>query len=138
MFPMLLGISVISFFVIQLAPGDFLGELYLNPQVSGETIEAMRRHYGLDLPLWQQYFRWLQRVVLHGDLGISFQFHAPVSHIIFSRAWNTVLLSATSMVLSWALALPIGIFAARRQHSWVDRALTGLSFVGISIPNFFL
>lgn len=138
MVPMLLGISTISFFVIQLAPGDFLGDLYLNPQVSRETIEQLRRHYGLDLPLWRQFLLWLGRVVLHGDLGMSFQFHAPVSHIILSRAWNTILLSATSMALSWLIAVPLGIYAAQRQHSWVDRTLTGVSFMGISIPNFFL
>src|SRR5690606_22856014 len=84
------------------------------------------------------YFIWLRRVVTEGDLGRSFQFHAPVSHVIISRAWNTVLLSVTSMIVAWAIALPIGIHAARRQYSWSDKLLTGLSFVGLSIPNFFL
>lgn len=138
MVPMLLGISALSFFVIHLAPGDFLTDLQLNPQISRETVEQMRRHYGLHLPLWRQYLLWLSRVVLHGDLGMSFQFHAPVSHIILSRAWNTILLSVSSMVLAWGIALPLGIYAARRHQSWVDKTLTGLSFVGISIPNFFL
>ena len=138
MVPMLLGISVVSFFVMQLAPGGPFTELQFNPEISSATLQQLREHYGLHLPVWQQYLVWLKRIVTEGDLGRSIQFHAPVSHIIWGRAFNTVLLSVSSMILAWGVALPIGIHAARHQHSWSDRLLTGLSFVGVSIPNFFL
>lgn len=138
MVPMLLGISAVSFFVMHLAPGGPLTELQFNPEISSATLEQIREHYGLHLPVWQQYLVWLQRIVTEGDLGRSIQFHAPVSHIIMSRAVNTILLSVSSMILAWGVALPIGIHAARHQHGWSDRLLTGLAFVGVSIPNFFL
>lgn len=141
--PLLIGISFLSFSIMYLAPGDFLGELRLNPQVSAETIEMMRAQYGLDQPFLMQYWNWFKEAFpVPGNwsvnLGRSFQFHLPVTTMIGFYALNTILLSLGSALLAWLIAIPIGIYAARRQYSLGDKVLTTFSFMGISIPNFFL
>lgn len=141
--PLVLGISFISFAIMSLAPGDFLGELRLNPQISAETIEQMRAQYGLDQPFLVQYWNWFKQAFpVPGNwsinLGRSFQFHAPVTTMVGFYALNTILLSVGSALLAWLVAIPIGIYAARRQYSLGDKVLTTFSFLGVSIPNFFL
>lgn len=143
MIPLLIGISFLSFSIMYLAPGDFLGELRLNPQVSKETLEMMRAQYGLDEPFLVQYWLWFKEAFpVPGNwsinLGRSFQYHAPVTTLIGFYALNTVLLSLTSSVLAWLISIPIGIYAARRQYSFGDKLLTTFAFLGVSIPNFFL
>jgi len=134
--PMLLGITVMSFAIIQLSPGDFLAEIRLNPVVSQETVDRMRVNFGLDRPLYIQYLRWLINVI-QGDFGFSFSYHVPVLWLIQSRLVNTLLLNVIALAVAWAIAVPVGIHAARRQYTASDNLLSFASYVGISTPTFF-
>jgi peptide/nickel transport system permease protein len=136
MIPMLLGITLVSFAIIQLSPGDFLAEMRLNPIVSPQTVEQMRRNFGLDQPLHVQYLRWLWNAV-RLDFGYSFAYHVPVMWLIGSRVFNTLVLNVVALAVAWAIAIPLGIHAARRQYSWSDNALSFAAYVGISTPTFF-
>lgn len=135
-------ISVLSFVIIQLPPGDFV-DAYVaqlaasGSSVSAEEAEAMRRLYGLGQPFYVQYFKWISRVVV-GDFGESMEWRRPVVEVIGDRIWLTLLLSVAALVLTWGLALPIGIYSAVRQYSWGDYAFTLLGFIGIAVPNFLL
>lgn len=133
----LLGVTFLSFLIIKLAPGDYLDQLRLNPQISPETIEALKRQYGLDQNLLLQYVKWLTSA-LRFDLGYSFQYHAPVSQLIGERIWNTLLLTATSTVLSWLIAVPLGLLAGLKEGTWIDRLIRAYSYVFMSFPSFFL
>lgn len=135
--PVLLGISFVSFIMIFLAPGDYLSDMYLNPEISPETIDQLRCKFGLDQPMWEQYLRWLSNL-LRGDLGISFTYHMPVRSVIASRAWNTVVLAVMSTGLAWTVAVPAGILAAMRHNTWTDRTLTAIAIIGLCTPSFFL
>lgn len=134
--PLLFGITLISFLIIQLSPGDFLAEIRLNPVVSQETVDQMRADFGLDRPLYVQYVRWLGNVI-RGDFGYSFSFHVPVLWLINSRLLNTLLLNVVALVIAWIIAVPIGIHAATRQYSATDNALSLIAYIGISTPTFF-
>ncbi len=134
--PLLLGISLLSFIAIQLSPGDFLAEIRLNPVVSQQTVDEMRRDFGLDQPLYVQYAKWLWRV-LHLDFGYSFAFQVPVMWLIGSHVVNTLLLNIAALTIAWTLAIPIGIHAATRQYSATDNALSLGAYLGISTPTFF-
>lgn len=143
MIPLLIGISFLAFTIMHFAPGDFLGELRLNPQISEETIRMMRAQYGLDEPFFVQYWMWFKEAFpVPGNWGInlgrSFQFHVPVTRLIGFYALNTLLLAAASSIVAWLVAVPLGIYAARNQYSFGDKTVTTFAFVGISIPNFFL
>ncbi|MGO9455335.1 MAG: ABC transporter permease [Candidatus Binataceae bacterium] len=137
MIPLLLGITLLSFLVMSLAPGDFLSTLKMNPQISPLVIKQMEAEFGLNQPLMVRYFRWLWSV-LHLDLGFSLAYHVRVTSLIGARAFNTVILSASAMLFSWVLAIPIGIVVAVNQDSIWDRMLSFLAFFGMSVPNFFL
>jgi peptide/nickel transport system permease protein len=137
MVPLLVGITLLSFLVMSLAPGDFLSTLKMNPQISPQVIKQMQVEFGLDQPLLVRYFKWLWSV-LHLDLGFSLAYHVSVSSLIGQRAINTVILSASSMLFSWMFAIPIGIVVAVNQNSIWDRILSFLAFFGMSVPNFFL
>src|SRR5574341_1296748 len=115
--PMLLGITLISFIIIQLSPGDFLAEVRMNPIVSAQTVDQMRRNFGLDQPLYVQYVRWLWNA-LRLDFGYSFAFQVPVMWLIGSRLANTVMLNVVALAVAWMIAVPLGIHAARREYSW--------------------
>lgn len=134
---MLLGMTVASFLIMRLVPGDFLAELRLNPEISQSTLEALEKQYGLDKPLYVQYFHWLARAVRF-DFGDSFTWQAPVRQLVGWRAGNTLILSVTALVVAWGLAVPIGIHAAVRQYSWSDKLFTTVSFMGLSLPGWFL
>jgi len=136
MVPLLLGISLISFIIIQLAPGDFLTQQALNPQVSAERVAQERARFGLDRPVYLQYFIWL-RNALRLDFGHSFSYRIPVFRLIGSRLFNTFVLSLSAMAFTWILSIPLGIISAIRQYSWVDKLLTFFAFLGLAIPNFF-
>ncbi|MCS7171230.1 MAG: ABC transporter permease [Aquificaceae bacterium] len=133
----LLGVTFLSFFIIKLAPGDYLDQLRLNPQISQETIEALKKQYGLDQNFLVQYFRWLFSA-LSFDLGYSFQYHAPVSQLIGERIWNTLLLTVSSTLLSWVVAIPLGLFAGLKENSLLDRVIRAYSYLLMSFPSFFL
>ena len=137
--PLLLGITFISWAAIQLAPGsgDYFQSLVLQyPQISPSTIAALRAQFGMDQPPWIQYLRWLWSI-LHLNFGLSFAYNVPVSWLIGSRALNTLLLSVTSLVAAWAIAIPLGIYSAVHQYSVVDGLLSAAAFVAISVPSFF-
>jgi peptide/nickel transport system permease protein len=137
MVPLILGITFISFCAMSLVPGNFVSNLALNPQVSPQVIKQMEAEFGLDRPLMVRYARWLWDVG-HLNLGVSLAYRVDVTSLIGSRAFNTIILSLASMILSWALAIPIGIIVAVRQNSILDRVLSFLSFLGMSVPAFFL
>ena len=137
-----LAISMLTFVIIRLPPGDFV-DAYIaqlassGSSVSSEQAEAMRRDYGLDLPIVLQYARWIGRV-LRGDLGVSMMWRRPVTEVIGDRLWLTMAISLAALFLTWMIALPIGIYSAVRQYSWGDYLFTGLGFVGLAVPNFLL
>jgi len=137
MVPLLVGITFLSFVVVDLAPGDFFSTLRLNPSISPDLIRQMEVEFGYGQPLVVRYGRWVWRV-LHLDLGMSIAYRVAVVDLIASRALNTVILAAASMVFSWALAIPIGTIVALRRGSVTDRALSFISFLGMSVPSFFL
>jgi len=137
MVPLVIGITFISFLIIQLAPGSYLDQLKMNPQISKETLKELEKAYGLDQPLMVQYLKWLINA-LKFDLGYSFSYHVPVLELIKERIGNTLFLSITSAVLAWGLAVPLGIWAALNPNRWVDRFIQLFSFTFMSIPNFFL
>jgi peptide/nickel transport system permease protein len=133
--PLLVGISALTFLLLQLAPGDFLNQMAENPSISAETIEAMRRNFGLDQPWYVQYGRYLRNVVLHLDFGESFSRHQPVFDVLREGLQNTLLLAGASALVTWGLAIPLGIWAAVKQHSWIDRGLSFIAFIWLSIPE---
>ncbi len=135
--PTILGVTFISFLIIKLAPGDFLDQLKLNPQISPETIERLKRLYGLDEPTLVQYLKWLRSAIFF-DLGYSFQYHAPVTQLIAERIPNTLLLSVSSALLSWGIAVPIGTLAAFKEGGKFDRLVQAYAYSFMSLPSFFL
>jgi len=137
MIPLILGITFISFLAMSLVPGDFVSNLKLNPTITPEVIRQLEAQFGLDQPLMVRYFKWLWGV-LHLNFGFSLQYRVSVTGLIASRAVNTIILSASSMIFSWAIAIPIGIIVAVNQNSIWDRFLSFLAFFGMSVPNFFL
>lgn len=133
--PLLVGISLLTFVLLQLTPGDFLNQMAENPGISPATIDAMRRNFGLDRPWYVQYGLYLRNLVLHFDFGESFSRHQPVFTVLREGLGNTLLLAVASAVVTWGLAVPLGIWAAVRQHSWVDRGLSLIAFVWLSVPE---
>ncbi len=136
MIPLIVGVTFLSFLVMSLVPGDYMSSLKLNPSISPQIIHQMEAEFGLDRPLIVRYLKWLW-AALHLDLGISLAYRVSVVHLIGSRALNTVILAASSMLFSWIFAIPIGIAVAVNQDSIWDRVLSFLAFLGMSLPNFF-
>jgi len=142
MIPTLFAISAITFIIIQLPPGDYLSTYIAELQSQGEAvdpakIEFLRKQYGLDLPLYEQYFVWLWGV-LQGDFGWSFEYNLPVRDVIGERLLLSFVLSFATVIFTWVVAFPIGIYSAVRRYSVGDYALTFLGFLGLAIPNFLL
>lgn len=142
MIPTLLIISVVSFVIIQLPPGDFVTQMVAAMEQEGRFpeesfVEELRHRYGLDRPIYIQYFRWLGRVV-QGDLGYSFAWNQPVARIIGSRILLTMVISFTTVLFTWVVAFPIGVYSATHQYSVGDYSFTVIGFLGLSIPNFML
>lgn len=134
--PLLLAISILSFFIMQLSPGSYLDQMRLNPDISEDLINRMESEFGLDKNVFSQYFYWLGQI-LQGNLGESFTYRIPVVEIIGSRLLNTLILSVAAMFIAWGTAIPIGVYSATHRYSWLDNIFSVLSFVGLSIPNFF-
>ena len=134
--PSLLGISVVLFTVLALAPGDPFGVLALNPNVPAEVRMALRAKFGLDDPVWQRYFHWLA-AMLRGDWGFSFISRVDVDTLILQRVTVTLAIIGASQLLALAIALPVGIYSATRPYSWFDRIASTFAFVGFSLPTFF-
>jgi peptide/nickel transport system permease protein len=134
--PSLLGISVVLFTVLALAPGDPFEELATNPNVPAEVRLMLRQKFGLDDPIWQRYFHWLNAMV-QGDWGFSFISRIDVDTLIWQRVPVTLAVIGASQLLALAIALPVGIYSATRPYSWFDQIATTLAFVGFSLPTFF-
>jgi len=135
--PLLLGMTFLTFFLIKIAPGDFLGSLKLNPQISEETIRLYEKKFLLDKPFIIQYLAWLKNV-LHGDFGYSFSYKAEVSKVIGSRLFNTFILSLSALIFTWVFVIPLGVLAALKRNKSIDKFLSFFSYIGISMPSFFL
>ncbi len=143
MIPTLFVVSIVAFVVIQLPPGDYLTTYIANLASSGETverdvIEALNQRYGLDQPIYVQYFKWIENIVLRGNFGQSFEWRQPVENIIWGRMNMTVVITLAALIFTWAVAFPIGIYSAVRQYSLGDYIATTLGFLGLAIPNFLL
>jgi peptide/nickel transport system permease protein len=137
-----LAISVLTFVIIRLPPGDFVDAYIANLAATGSSVtieqaQAMRHEYGLDRPVYIQYGLWMNRIV-SGDFGVSMMWRRPVTEVIGDRLWLTMAVSFAALFLTWMIALPIGIYSAVRQYSIGDYAATMLGFIGLSIPNFLL
>jgi peptide/nickel transport system permease protein len=134
--PVLLGISLVLFAILALAPGDPFGELALNPNIPPEVRLNLRQQFGLDDPLVVRYGRWLT-AMLRGDWGYSFVSRLPVQQLILQRLPTTLFVLGSAYVLALVLALPIGILSAVKPYSFFDQVATTFAFVGYSLPTFF-
>ncbi len=137
MIPILFGVTIISFIIIKLAPGDFLTMMALNPQIAPETIELMRRQFGLDQPWYVQYLKWLTGI-LRFDFGYSFTYRIPVSTLILERVANTLILAVCAAFVSWVAAVALGVYSAIHQNSRFDKIISFFSYTTLSVPSFFL
>ena len=142
MIPTLLVISLICFIIIQLPPGDYLESYIAELESQGETVDEtkiafLRQEYGLDKPLWEQYLYWVIGM-LQGDFGYSFEYDLPVSEVVGDRLVLTMIVSIVTIIFTWIVAFPIGIYSAVRQYSWGDYSLTFIGFIGLATPNFLL
>jgi len=135
--PMLLVMSLLTFVLMQKTSGSFYDTLKLNPQISPETIERYIKLYQLDQPLLVQYGSWLKNL-LHFEFGYSFFYNIPVADVIGGRLWNTFVLSFASLILTWAIAIPLGIYAALHRNKWVDRVIQLFSYFALASPTFFV
>ena len=133
--PLLIGISALTFVLLQLAPGDFLNTVAEDPSISAETLAAMRHRFGLDRPWYVQYGMYLEKVFFHFDFGESFPRHQPVFVVLREGVANTLLLAGAAAVVTWGLAIPLGVWAASRQYSNADKALSVFGVLGLSIPE---
>ncbi|MEM9090780.1 MAG: ABC transporter permease [Cyanobacteria bacterium P01_F01_bin.53] len=131
----LLLATMFSFLVVQLAPGDFLTPFRQNPEMSEDTLKLLESQYGLDKPIWTQYGLWLWQVVRHFNFGISFAYQRPAIEILWERVPNTILMSAASIFMTWAIAIPLGIISAVNQNRWPDRFLRFFSYLGQGFPT---
>jgi peptide/nickel transport system permease protein len=136
------AITVVTFVIIQLPPGDFVDAYVAQSAAMGSAITmeeaaALRQAYGLDEPLLVQYVKWVS-LIARGEFGVSFEFGRPVVEVIGDRLWLTILLSIGAIIVTWGIALPIGIYSAVRQYSWGDYFFTFVGFIGLAVPNFLL
>ena len=131
---LLAGVSVMSFLLLQLAPGDFFADMQLNPQISPQTIAALRGQFGLDRPIAVRYLRWLQSAA-RGDFGYSFAYNSPVAPLLGTRARNTAILAGVSTAIAWLLALVLGVWGAARAGHWDDRLCTGVMALSLALPD---
>jgi peptide/nickel transport system permease protein len=132
----LLLASALSFAIIQLSPGNYLDTLAQNPKISAETIEEIKRQFGLDRPPLVQYWYWLVQVVTRFNFNTSFVYSRPVSALLLERIPATLLLAIASLIVTWAIAIPLGILGAVRQNQSSDRILRVLSYLGQGFPSF--
>jgi len=130
----LVGVSVLSFLFLDLAPGEFFSDMRLNPQISPETIAELRSQYGLDKPLFIRYGVWV-RSVAKGEWGYSFAYNLPVAQLIWARAGNTLELTVSAAILAWLIAIPAGMRAAEKHGGTVDRFAAAASTTLLAIPD---
>ncbi len=139
MLPLLILVSIISFGLIQVMPGDYLTRAKMNPQITQETLNQMMANYGLDKPFHVQYWLWFKQIITKGDFGTSFETMRPVYWTLFmgDRFMWTIIIASTTMLLTWLIAIPLGIYSATHQYKPSDHTLTFFGFLGLSVPNFF-
>lgn len=143
MIPTLVVISMISFVIIQLPPGDFLTSYVAQLSQQGESPQAeelqlIKERYGLGQPVYVQYWKWISGVILHNDWGQSMEWQKPVKDLIWQRIGLTMVLSGTTLIFSWLIAIPVGVYSATHQYSIPDYLMTFISFVGVGTPSFML
>jgi len=131
---MLFGVSILLFLLFQAAPGDFLSEMKVNSQISPETIAKLRVQYGLDQPLLVRYWQWLKSSA-RGEFGYSFAYNTPASTLLWPRARNTLLLSVPALLISWLIAVPLGVLAAGWKGRWADRLFSGGTSALLALPD---
>jgi peptide/nickel transport system permease protein len=143
MLPFLLAISFISFVLIQLPPGDYVTTYIATLAASNEIVDQntaadLRSRFGLDQPMIVQYWKWITNILLYGDFGLSFEWQQPVSELIWERMSLTLVLTFSTLLLTWGIALPIGMFSAVKKYSIGDYVVTFFSFLGLAVPSFLL
>ncbi len=143
MVPFLVAISFLSFVLIQLPPGDYVTTYIATLAASNETVDqntaaALRNRFGLDQPMIVQYWKWLSSIVFHGDFGLSFEWQQPVGDLIWERMALTLVLTFSALLVTWGVALPVGVFSAVKKYSIADYVVTFVSFLGLAIPSFLL
>jgi peptide/nickel transport system permease protein len=143
MLPFLLAISFISFVLIQLPPGDYVTTYIATLAASNEIVDQntaadLRSRFGLDQPMIIQYWKWITNIILYGDFGLSFEWQQPVSELIWERMSLTLVLTFSTLLLTWGIALPIGMFSAVKKYSIGDYVVTFFSFLGLAVPSFLL
>jgi peptide/nickel transport system permease protein len=136
------AVSVLAFVIIQLPPGDYITSYIAQMAATGSIVseqeaENLRIQYGLDQPIYVQYYKWMA-MILQGNFGMSMEWRRPVAEVIGDRLWLTMIVSFAALLLTWVLALPIGIYSAVRQYSLGDYAFTFIGFIGLAVPNFLL
>lgn len=137
MIPLLFFLSILIFLIMFLMPGDPIDMMVMgNPNLKAEDIARLKKVWGFDDPFPVRYYKWLRQAVLHGDLGFSYHWKVPVIQIVGERLPNTLVLMTASLLLSLLIAVPLGIFSARRQYSFADYLLTVFAFIGQAMPTF--
>ena len=131
---LLIGISVLCFLFTEMAPGSFFDEMQLNPQISRQTIETLKSNYGLDRPLAARYFRWVSAAA-RGDLGYSIAYNLPVAPLLWTRAQNTLLLTVTATILTWIIAVPLGLWTASSRGKLADKVASPVVAFLLSVPE---
>src|SRR2546425_2877721 len=136
------AISVLAFVIIQLPPGDYVTSYIAQMAASGSVVseeeaENLRIQYGLGKPVYVQYYKWV-KLIAEGNFGMSMEWKRPVTEVIGDRLWLTMVVAVSALLLTWVLALPIGIYSAVRQYSFGDYAATFIGFIGLAVPNFLL
>jgi peptide/nickel transport system permease protein len=134
---LLVGVSALTFALLQLAPGDFFAEMRLNPQITPDSVAALRRQYGLDRSVATRYLLWMNSV-RKGELGFSFAYNSPVASLLWTRARNTLVLTLSAMLLSWLIAVPVGVTCGARAGGWSDRLCLGTTSSLLAIPDLLL
>jgi len=143
MVPTLIVISIISFVIIQLPPGDFLTSYVAQLRMEGEDVDAeeiaaLEQRYGLGQPVYVQYWKWISGILFRGDWGQSMEWQKPVRDLIGERMALTIALNLFTMLFSWVVSIPVGVYSATHQYSWLDYLMTFISFVGVGTPGFLI
>jgi peptide/nickel transport system permease protein len=137
-FLLLLGVSVLLFILQEAAPGEFLSDMRLNNhQISDQTLAVLRAQYGLDQSVPVRYLHWV-KATLHGDFGFSFAYNVPVAGLIWPRVQHTVLLTGPALIISWLIAVPLGVLAAANRQAWLDRVFAAGTSLFLSVPDILL
>lgn len=134
---LLIGVSILTFALVEMAPGDFTDDMRLDPRIDPATLAALRERYGLDVPFGERYVAWVGSA-FRGEFGYSFAYNVPVSHLLWDRGLNTLLLTVTATVLAWLVAVPLGVRSAVRRGGVFDRTVTASTATLQAMPDLLL